>query len=214
MDIRPNGDFNEPHIWHTIQHYSHFFLGFFFFIILILFTLHQWNIEDYSDRILVKKFMESYIYDGWWRRGWRRIVLGITIAFLISWSALVILYIILGAFTYTNPDDRYIGSILWVSACVFSFLALLSFVGVRAVVNAFKRYVSLNVNYTSTIILKRVLKVKVEIGVSLLVVLYTPILYNWSQTIIGTSEYLNIVFIYYAYCSFPFRHDNNNSNKV
>ena len=50
---------------------------------------------------------------------------------------------------------------------------------------AFVQYVSQNVNYTSTIILKRVIKSKVELSLAILILLFMPVLYNWIQSLMS-----------------------------
>jgi hypothetical protein len=55
----------------------------------------------------------------------------------------------------------------------------------RASETVFVRYVSQNVGYTATIILKRVVKSKVELGIGLMLILYMPVLYNLMQSILG-----------------------------
>jgi hypothetical protein len=43
-------DFIDVRNWHAIKHFSHFWLGIFFVVMSVLFTLKQWEIRDYTDR--------------------------------------------------------------------------------------------------------------------------------------------------------------------
>ena len=43
-------DFIDARNWHAIKHFSHFWLGIFFVVMSVLFTLKLWEIRDYTDR--------------------------------------------------------------------------------------------------------------------------------------------------------------------
>jgi hypothetical protein len=62
---------------------------------------------------------------------------------------------------------------------MFAGLFLLSFSK-----SAFNRFSSLNQAYSSVIILKKCMKVKMEIGLCLLLVLFMPVVYNLVQSVI------------------------------
>ena len=73
----------------------------------------------------------------------------------------------------------------------------------RASETVFVRYVSQNVGYTATIILKRVVKSKVELGIGLMLILYMPVLYNLMQSILGIYFCSFRVYIYIPSFNYP-----------
>ena len=64
-----------------------------------------------------------------------------------------------------TPDARMYGGALGMLISIFVITWLLGSYGIRAAESSFVRYVSQNVSYTSMIILKRVIKAKVELGI-------------------------------------------------
>jgi len=102
----------------------------------------------------------------------------------------ILLFLLLFFFTTQSffnfiPDERHVGATIWIATAVCIFTIAASYLGLRAVAKVFVRYVSQNVNYTSTIILKRVIKAKIEIGLVMFYLLYPPVLYNLVQSVIG-----------------------------
>ena len=76
-----------------------------------------------------------------------------------------------------------------VGVCVVVVITLLSMSLIRSAEMAFTRYVSQNVGYTSTMILKRVVKAKVEIGLTFLMLMYIPALNIFVQSFIVVTDW-------------------------
>ena len=72
---------------------------------------------------------------------------------------------------------------------IFVITWLLGSYGIRAAESSFVRYVSQNVSYTSMIILKRVIKAKVELGILIMLAVYMPSLYNFTQSFIVIMDW-------------------------
>lgn len=203
-------DFISQRNWHAIKHFSHFFLGILFVIMAVLFTLRQWEIYDYTDRKETRMWLEKYIADGWWRRGGLSVALNMFRgAFCMSMFVFFMFALSRGFDVNALPEQRMTGSVVALCACVVFFIWLIGFVLLRATDAAFVRFVSQNVTYTSTVILKKVLKVKVEIGICLMFALFPPVLYNLVQSIffitdwndtLASSQRINVN--YYVPCYF------------
>ena len=72
---------------------------------------------------------------------------------------------------------------------VIGFITIMAISLIRSAENAFVRFVSQNVGYTSTMILKRVVKAKVEIGLSLMLTLYIPCLYVFLRSLVVVTDW-------------------------
>ena len=83
------------------------------------------------------------------------------------------------------PDSRVVGSFLGLLCCVVTIVWILGYFYIRGTEMAFVRYVSQNVSYTSAMILKKAVKTKVEIGILLMLIVFTPVCYNLLQSLTG-----------------------------
>lgn len=176
-------DYLSERSWHSVKAFSHFFLSALACIMAVLFTLRLWQIHDYTDRSEVRSWLASYIADGWWRRGLAKVSWSISKGALAMSGFAFLLFAMAREFTVNAvPDSRMYGGAV---SMLLSFVALGTFLGalgISAAEGSFVRYVSQNVSYTSIIILKRVIKSKVDIGILLMLVLYMPSLYNFIQS--------------------------------
>ena len=59
----------------------------------------------------------------------------------------------------------------------------------RTVEKTFTRYVSQNVSYTSVMILKKVVKSKIEIGLCVMFLIFGPVLYNLTEALIPALDW-------------------------
>lgn len=174
----------EDRAWHEIRYFSHFVLGMLFAVMAVLLTLRLWKINDYTDRKEVRHWIKNNVADGWWRRGALHIVISMAKALLFTVGFLLVIHFITSQ-SAAFPDTTIVLVILAICASILFIIWLLGFCAIRAAENSFVRYVSQNVNYTSTIILKRVIKAKVELGIALMLIIFMPVLYSWLQGIIG-----------------------------
>jgi hypothetical protein len=151
----------------------------------VLFTLTFWEIKDYTDRFETRMWLHNYIIDGWWRRGGVRVAINIFKGCAaISFFVFIIFVIAQGGFNNNAvPEARMNGGVLAILGSVVFIIWLIGYLLLRSTESAFMRFVSQNVSYTSTIILKKVVKSKVELGLGLMFILYSPILYNFVASI-------------------------------
>ena len=207
------------HNWHSLKYFAQFFLGIFFVIMAVLYTFGLWEIKDYTDTREVQIWLKKYVADGWFKRGGVNIAVSITKGFVALALFILILFSVSNQFA--SPASTPTMSMLGLSMAVFfSALGILWFIGYRALKaseGAFVRYVSQNVSYTSAIILKRVVKSKMETGIVLMFLLYMPVLYVFMQSIIIITDWNTTVAMvhrkgvnYYVPCYFmafpPYRH--------
>ena len=203
-------DFLDPSNWHSIKHWTHFFLGPLFVILAAVLTFYLWEISDYSNRGEVRKWLSRFVSDGWWRRGgWDIVRFTILCYLLFAFSAWLLFALamqfnqswvmtyILGLFSaalcnsssllHLNkvPPADVLGTVFLLGLSVTFLTWLLSYMGIRMTEAAFLRYVSQNVSYTSQIILKRAVKSKIELGILLMSLMYMPVLYTLIQSVIG-----------------------------
>ncbi len=184
----PNRDVTISYLdgrsWHAIKAFSHFFLSALACILAVLLTLNFWEIHDYTNRRELRSWIAVYIADGWWRRGLLRLVGAVARAAMCMALFALLLFAIARQFQPTNatPDARMYGGAVGMLLSVVVIAWLLGSYGIRAAESSFVRYVSQNVSYTSMIILKRVIKAKVELGILIMLVVYMPSLYNFTQS--------------------------------
>jgi len=85
------------------------------------------------------------------------------------------LYIIARQFSPISfPSGTIVAGVFILSTSVVLIVTLLAMSMIRSAEAAFVRYVSQNVGYTSTMILKRVIKAKTEVGLALMMITYLP----------------------------------------
>ena len=177
-------DFLDEHNFQSYHYMGHFFLGGFFAIFAVLFLLRMWQIPDYTNRKAIRSWMKDYVADGWWKRGGLRVAVSVAKGLAGGIFFLVCLHLVSTLGNVTNQvDPRIVGGILAISASVIVILWALGIYGIKLSEGAFARYVSQNVNYTSIIILKRVIKVKVELGIVFMLLLFLPVLYSWAHAV-------------------------------
>jgi len=181
--IGATADFLLERDWHSIKYFSHFFLSAFFVVMAVVFTLHIWEIKDYTDRIEVREWLREFIADGWWRRGLLKTIWG------LCKCCFVFLFFVFGLFAVARelnvnslPEDSVVGSSLAIIASILVVYWVIGYMALRTTEVTFVRYVSQNVTYTSSIILKRVVKSKVDIGLAFMLVMYMPALYIFTQS--------------------------------
>ena len=180
-------DFLSDRDWHTIKHFGHFLMSIMFVYACVAFTIWYWEIKDFSDRKHMRKWMAMYVNDGWWRRG------GLLFALYMAgiyFSVIGFLFFMFEmATSFKPPDIRAVGAVFAVGLAVILGSTMFAFMGFRSAEVAFVRYVSQNVGYTSTIIMKRVVKAKTEIGLGLMFFVLIPALYTFTQGIIVVVDW-------------------------
>lgn len=88
-----------------------------------------------------------------------------------------------------NVEPRMIGTYLALTIAITAIIWLIGYMLLRATEGAFVNYVSQNVGYTSRVIFKKVNKVKLELAMSLILLLYIPVLYTFTQTLIHVQDW-------------------------
>ena len=181
---------NNSRTWHSIKYFSHFFLGPFFLVLSIILLLRVWEVKDYTDSKGLRVWLAKYILDGWWRRG----------SFSVAWTliqgilsmAFVLVFLQLLTKQANNnsvPESRMLGTFLIIAAAVLCIIWLFAYYLLSNTESVFKKYVSQNVNYTSSMIFKKVIKTKVELAMLLMLLIFTPTLYNATQSIIFITDW-------------------------
>jgi len=186
-------DFVTPQYWHAIGRFSHYFMGFGFYILSYLFLLRLWEITDYTDRGVVRKWLKLYIADGWLRRGGLHIVISMTKACIMMFILMYGMYQISQQSSIDLPGPLVFGTVFSTIVVAIVIIFLLAVIAIKAAEDSFLQYVSQNVNYTSTIILKRVIKSKVECCLCLIIFLYTPVLYTLMQSLMIITDWNDTV---------------------
>ena len=133
-------DITDERTWHSLKHYSQYFLGLFFSVMVVLFLLRFWEISDYSNRAEVKDWLHRYVADGWWRRGGLNVALSTAQGLL----ALVLLLLLANAIAtqwaaQTIPEARVVGSSIAVGLSVVFIIWLLGCLCIRLTETAFVR---------------------------------------------------------------------------
>ena len=55
-------NFLDPESWHGVKIFSHYFLGMFFAVMAVLFTVRFWEISDFTNRGEVRNWLNRYVY--------------------------------------------------------------------------------------------------------------------------------------------------------
>ncbi len=169
--------FLDPRIWHSTKHFSHYFLSALFVSVFFLFTLKFWEIKDYTDRREIREWLRWNIADGWWRRGLLVFTWAMVKALLFLGILALLLFAIARELNHNSTPTGYmVGGALSIFVCAVVAIYIIGYIGMRAVESVFVRYVSQNVSYTSSIILQRVIKAKIDIGIVLMFIVYMPAL--------------------------------------
>jgi hypothetical protein len=188
LDFNINLDILDPLYWHSLKYFGHYFFGILFIIMSILFTVRFWEILDYTNRIEIKFWLSRYVADGWWRKGGLNVAISMLKACTCVFVASFLLFSIATQFSKKSiPESRIVGGVIALAFCAVCVVWILGLLFIRATEKLFERYVSQNVSYTSSLILKRLIKTKVEIGLVLVSLMYMPFLYSLLKSITGTS---------------------------
>ena len=174
--------FLDERNWHSVKHFSHFFLSALFAIMIALFTIKFWEIKDYTDRREVREWLAKYIADGWWRRGLAVFTWSFAKGAIAMMLFVFFLFAIARQISVNSiPTPVMAGSALAMLLSLCGLAYVLGWLGIRSTEQAFVRYVSQNVSYTSSIILKRVVKAKIDIGIVLMFAIYMPALRSFTE---------------------------------
>ena len=103
-------DYSNDRNWHSIKHFSHFFLGTFFVIMAFLFTFRFWEIVDYSNTKLTARWLSINSTGKYWRLGGMRIMFRITQGCIVLLLWIFFIYSLSKEFTPNSvPESRIIG---------------------------------------------------------------------------------------------------------
>ena len=186
----PNIAFLEERHWHTIKYYSHFFLGMFAVVMGGLFTFKFWEMRDYTNRFEMEAWLKRYATRKWWRVGGFNVMWAMIKATLLFSLFVLFLYALCKQFVPKGvPGTEMVGAAVAISLMVTLIVTLLALFFLSFANSAFMRYVSQNEAYTSIIILKKCVKVKVELGLALLLCLFLPVLYTLTQSVILVQDW-------------------------
>lgn len=186
----PNIAFLSERHWHTIKHYSHFFLGLFAVVMGGLFTFKYWEMRDYTNRFEMEAWLKRYATRKWWRVGGFNVMWAVGKATLFFSLFVFFLYALCKQFVPKSiPGMEMVGAAVAISLMVTLIVTLLALFLLSFANSAFMRYVSQNQVYTSIIILKKCVKVKVELGLALLLCLFLPVLYTLTQSVILVQDW-------------------------
>lgn len=184
----------DQHAWHATKFFSHYFLTMLFSIMSILFLFRFWQISDYSDRGEIKIWLHRYVADGWWKRGGFSIALSVAVGCVTLGITMLVLRTISRVFSSESLSNGFILSANFaIFLSITSIVWLLGYVGVKITENAFVRFVSQNVAYTSVIILKRAVKAKIDLGLIFVISLYMPLLYTMLQSLLSKNTVFLII---------------------
>ena len=78
----------------------------------------------------------------------------------------------------TPPNPFVIGAVGCVCISAILGIFIIAVFIVRAAEVVFVQYVSQNVNYTSAIILKRIIKSKIELAIGTVILIFLPVMYT------------------------------------
>jgi Ran GTPase-activating protein (RanGAP) involved in mRNA processing and transport len=170
-------DFLDSRLWHSTKYFSHFFLSALSVAMFAFFTIRFWEIKDYTDRKEVREWLRINIADGWWRRGLAVFTWSLAKGCLFLGIFGILLFGTARQFTANAmPTAPMVGGALAIFGAILLLYYILGYIGMHASESVFIRYVSQNVSYTSQIILKRVVKVKIDIGIMVMFAVYMPAL--------------------------------------
>jgi len=175
-------DFLDLRTWHAVKNYSHFFLSAVAVSMFFLFTLKFWEIKDYTDRVDIRRWLALNIADGWWRRGLAVFTWSMVKGLLfMSCFALFMFALAREMNVNSTPTANMLGGGIAIFLSTVGLIYTIGYIGMKAAESVFVRYVSQNVSYTSSIILKRVVKAKVDIGIMLMFIVYMPALRAFAE---------------------------------
>ena len=175
----------DDHYWHTMKLYSHYFLGLLFTVMAVLFTVRFWEISDFSNRPEVTKWLHKYISDGWWRRGGLNVAISMLKGVIgCGLLILVVNSISRGFSSESTSTGIVVGSVFYIGMIIVCVIWTLGYLGIKTTEAAFIRYVSQNVAYTSSIILKRAMKAKIDLGLMLMCAMFLPVTYTLLQSLL------------------------------
>lgn len=188
--------------WYRINVLSSYFFALPIFVMTFLFMLQFWEIRDYTNRHFVRNWISNYIADGWIYKGGLNIVKCTLYGCMGGISIFVLIYIFSKQGNFVAPSLFEITTLLCLVFVIVGVIAMIAYNFIKNAETSFVRYVSQNVNYTSAIILKRVVKSKLEMALILIILLYMPILYVYIQSVMVITDWNDTL-------AFTFRRQKN-----
>ena len=213
----PNIAFLTDRNWHTIQYYGHFFMGLFAVVMAGLFTFSFWELSDYTNRFEMERWLKRYATPKWWRVGGFNVMFAMMRGTLIMSLLVFFLYALCKQFVpKAVPETEMVGGAVALSLMLSFIVTLLALFLLWFANSAFQRcvspcrcrlscvllthrhppsmhdarsYVSQNEVYTSIIILKKCIKVKVEMGLGLLWCLFLPVVYTLCKALVLVEDW-------------------------
>ncbi len=92
----------------------------------------------------------------------------------------------------SRSNSRNLHTWLVIHSSAFDFF-FVAFIIVKAAEAVFVQYVSQNVNYTSAIILKRILKSKIELSIGTVILIFFPVMYTLFRSLMSEYTLLNMI---------------------
>lgn len=152
----------------------------------VLFLFRFWHISDYSDREEIKIWLHRYIADGWWKRGGLGVANSMARACFVLGMIMLTTYAISRVFSSESLSSGFVLSTNFaIFLSITGIVWMFGYIGIKITENAFVRFVSQNVAYTSVIILKRAVKAKIDVGLIFVISLYIPLLYTMLQSLLS-----------------------------
>ena len=121
-----SSNFSYDRNWHSIIHFSHFFLGPFFIVMIFLFLFRFWEIKDYTDKEELERWLKIYAGKKYWRIGGIRVFSHLFKGCFLFVLWIFFLYSLSKQFTANAiPESRIIGekSCLFIMPIFYAFHA-------------------------------------------------------------------------------------------
>ena len=180
----------DPLFWHTIQRYWHLLAAWVFALLAVLFTLFYWNICDYSDQNEIRGWLSANVNRAWLVRGAGGVLLRL-LQMAVGCVALVLLALGIASdmSSQTLSDSRVTGGLVAVAVSFVVVGFVISALCLSSVRSLFLKYASQSTDHTSAIILKEVLKSKMEIGILLMLAVLMPALDVFTQSTMVITDW-------------------------
>ena len=94
--------------WHSIKYLSHYFLGLFFVVLSLLFTLSFWHVKNYTNREDMDRWLKTYAGRFWWLIGGLNVFWSVSKACVVFSGLVFLLFCIAKGFNSSSVPESYI----------------------------------------------------------------------------------------------------------